>query len=312
MNPEAAPFQEASGSGAPRASGLTDNDWATLIERVRSGACTPFIGAGAAAGTLPLGSEIAERWACEFNYPLEDRHDLARVAQFIGVHRGDAVVPKDRIRRELQGIAPPDFSRADEPHSLLAALPLPLYITTNYDDFMTQALRARHREPKRDFCRWNSSPALREEPRVLKPGFQPTPSTPVVYHLHGLLDVADSLVLSEDDYLDFLVTVSRDEKLLPNQVKRALAGTSLLFVGYKLADWDFRVIHRGLVMAGEPSLRRLSVTVQLPPAEVNGAGARDYLNKYFGTMNVRVHWGTASEFLLELHGRLRESDGGGA
>ena len=43
--------------------------------------------------------------------------------------------------------------------------------------------------------------------------------------------------------------------------KKALAGASLLFIGYRLADWNFRVLHRGLVMAGESSLRRLSVTV---------------------------------------------------
>ena len=42
-------------------------------------------------------------------------------------------------------------------------------------------------------------------------------------------------MLTEDDYLDFLVAVSRDEELLPHQIQRALAGTSLLFVGYRLA-----------------------------------------------------------------------------
>ena len=70
-------------------------------------------------------------------------------------------------------------------------------------------------------------------------------------------------MLTEDDYLDFLVAIARDAALLPHQIQRALAGTSLLFVGYRLADWDFRVIHRGLVAATEASLRRLSVTVQL-------------------------------------------------
>lgn len=106
-------------------------------------------------------------------------------------------------------------------------------------------------------------------------------------------------MLTEDDYLDFLVAVSRDEMLLPHQIQRALAGASLLFVGYRLADWDFRVLHRGLVMAGEQSLRRLSVTVQLPATEA----AREYLDKYFGSMKVRVYWGTAAEFVEELSRR---------
>jgi hypothetical protein len=89
---------------------------------------------------------------------------------------------------------------------------------------------------------------------------------------------------------------------VPHQIQRALAGTSLLFVGYKLTDWDFRVLHRGLVMAGEQSLRRLSVTVQLRPTDA----AREYLDKYFGSMKVRVYWGTATEFVAELARRWNE------
>ena len=136
----------------------------------------------------------------------------------------------------------------------IAELPLPVYLTTNYDDFMIRALRHRGREPTREICRWNRSPALAAERVVLDPLAEPTPERPVVFHLHGYLDLAESLVLSEDDYLDFLVSVSRDESLLPHQIRRALAGTSLFFVGYALADWDFRVIHRGLVMAAEQSI----------------------------------------------------------
>ena len=108
----------------------------------------------------------------------------------------------------------------------------------------------------------------------MTPGFVPTPASPVVFHLHGRLSVPESLVLTEDDYLDFLVTVSRDQKLLPHQIKRAMAGASLLFIGYRLADWNFRVLHRGLVMAGEPSLRRLSVTVQLRATMRSGSISR--------------------------------------
>jgi SIR2-like domain len=285
---------------------VLDSDWLLLMRRIASGACTPFLGAGACSGTLPLGSDVAARWAGEHGYPLEDRSDLARVAQFVGVHQDDAMYPKELISAELAGVAPPDFSTQDEPHAVLARLPLSIYMTTNYDDFMTAALRHAGKEPRREICRWNTSPAVREQPTHLGNGLPPSPANPIVYHLHGHLDVPESLVLTEDDYLDFLVAVSRDDGLLPHQIQRALAGTSLLFVGYRLSDWDFRVIHRGLVMAGEQSLRRLSVTVQLPRADP----ARTYLDKYFGAMKVRVYWGSADDFMRELLARWRAfSDG---
>lgn len=266
------------------------------MSRIKAGNCTPFLGAGAAAGVLPLASEIAQRWARESDYALSDTADLARVAQFLAVRMGDGMIPKEKICAELEQVTAPDFGRPDEPHGVLASLPLPVFITTNYDDLMVRALRHRLKDPKVEICRWNHSPAIKEQRVVLSPGFAPTPAAPVVFHLHGRLGVPESLVLTEDDYVDFLVAVSREVKLLPHQIKKALAGASLLFIGYRLADWNFRVLHRGVVMAGEPSLRRLSVTVQLQgtPRE------REYLQKYFGMMNVRVYWGTAQQFVAEL------------
>ena len=194
-------------------------------------------------GTLPLGSDVATRWAGQHAYPLDDAYDLARVAQYVGVHADDAMFPKDLITEELKDFGPAGLQRRDEPHAVLAALPLPIYMTTNYDDFMSAALRHAGKEPRREICRWNASPAVREWPTHLgdEDGLPPSPANPIVYHLHGHLDVPESIVLTEDDYLDFLVAVSRDEGLLPHQIQRALAGTSLLFVGYRLSDWDFRV-----------------------------------------------------------------------
>jgi SIR2-like domain len=287
---------------------VVDSDWQLLLRRISTGACTPFLGAGACEGTIPLASELATRWALEHGYPLEDAYDLARVAQYVGVHQDDAMYPKELVSSELLAVSPPDFTVDTEPHAVLAALPLPIYMTTNYDDFMAEALRCQGKQPRREICRWNASPAVRAEPSPLLDGHgvPPSPANPIVYHLHGHLDLPESLVLTEDDYLDFLVAVSRDQDLLPHQIQRALAGTSLLFVGYRLSDWDFRVIHRGLVMAGEQSLRRLSVTVQLPRTDP----AQQYLDRYFGAMKVRVYWGSAGDFMLELRERWHAfSDG---
>ena len=60
-------------------------------------------------------------------------------------------------------------------------------------------------------------------------------------------------------------------------------------------------------MAAEQSLRRLSITVQLKPNEE----ARDYLDKYFSAMSLRVYWGTAQEFMAELHERWAAHAGTG-
>src|SRR5439155_15148136 len=158
--------------------GLRDEDWNLLLGRIDSGKCTPFLGAGACAGTLPTGKEIAGTWTERFGFPLEDVQDLARVAQFLGVHQDDAMFAKEQIASDFKGLGPPNFAAEGEPHAVLADLPLPLYLTTNYDDFMMQALRWRRKEPRREICRWNRSPAVAAEPAVLDPLAKPTPEDP--------------------------------------------------------------------------------------------------------------------------------------
>jgi hypothetical protein len=340
---------------------LKESDWKILLRRIRKGKCTPFLGAGACCSRLPLGSEIAKTWAEEFKYPLDDCRDLARVAQFLAVQY-DPMFPKEEIlERFFKAVAPPDFGDPDEPHAVLAGLPLPVYMTTNYDDFMAQALESRHKDPRRELCCWNE--LVKDEPSIFAsaPGFDPTPANPIVFHLHGHNEVPESLVLTEDDYLDFLVNISRDHDLLPPRIQRAMAEASLLFVGYSLADLNFRVIFRGLVTSTERALRRISVTVQLPvpramdevylrngdrisgqiveegkagitiDAEAIGlisvdkslvdrimahhdqeAQARtkqqQYLDEYFGKIDMRVYWGTAKEFMSELRERAASEE----
>jgi SIR2-like domain len=282
--------------------------WNFLLPEVADGNCTPFLGAGACAGTLPLGSDVAKAWAAEYEYPLKDSSDLPRVAQFVAL-AGGAMFPKNELRRELSNLGPPDFEAPDEPHGMLAELPIRVYITTNYDDFMVQALRAKGKDPVQEVCRWNSN--VQEAASLLDPEFEPTVERPIVFHLHGHFGLPDSIVLTEDDYLDFLVEISRNPNLLPHQIRRALSRASLLFVGYRMADWNFRVLHRGLVMATERSLGHLSVTVQVPPTRPEEEARAvekelEYLNQYFGAMNVQVYWGTASDFVSDLRARWRE------
>ena len=287
---------------------MEEKHWDTLLQRVKDGRCTPFLGAGAAAGTLPLGADIAKEWAKELHHPLkEDAEDLARIAQFLAV-RHDPMYPKERIRTSFDGHGPPDFDLPYEPHGVLADLPLSVYLTTNYDDFMMQALRSRGKEPERELCRWNDHPAVRRAPSPFSgpEGFEPTPARPIVYHLHGLLELPESLVLTEDDYIDFLVNVSRDlDSRIPPRIQEAVAEASLLFLGYQLRDLDFRVLYRGLVGLVNPSGKRFSFTVQMGPPTKPESKERvqEYLRDYFERMDVRVFWGTAHEFAAELRRR---------
>src|SRR5207245_1091461 len=116
---------------------------------------------------LPTGSRLAAAWATRFQYPFQDTENLARVMQYVATtqYAGDADSLKQRLVSEyFSEASTPDFGAPYQVHRVLADCELPLYVTTNYDDFMFTALaRTPGRLPRRDISAWYVS-ALSEKP----------------------------------------------------------------------------------------------------------------------------------------------------
>ena len=78
---------------------------------------------------------------------------------------------------------------------------------------------------------------------VLSP--PPSADNPVVLHLFGTDQDPASMVLTEDNHLDYLARISHDQEIfLPASVNALLAKNTLLFLGYRLEDLDLKVILR--------------------------------------------------------------------
>jgi SIR2-like domain len=287
-----------------------EDDWVNLLQKIRTGRCVPFVGAGASHPALPLGDDVAAEWASDHDYPLANRTDLAHVAQYLAV-KYDSTFPKYELQDKFREAAPPDFEDEEDVHGLLAEMHLPVYVTTNYDNFLVKALRAEHREPRQEYCRWSKE--LRGYEGMLRPEERPNVANPLVYHLHGHLGVPESLVLAEDDYLDFLANMIVDAAgMFPPQVKLAMGSSSLLFLGYRLADWDLRILLRWLNSMS--SMASIHMSVQLAPVgddddEQATSRVLNYLDKYFDRIKVRVFWGTCQDFARELRRRLKIGGG---
>jgi len=177
------------------------------------------------------------------------------------------------------------------------------------------ALQARGRHPRRETVAWRES--LRQDAGRPHYDLDPpaTRDEPVVLHLFGVDEDLLSMVLTEDDYLDYLARISRDhEYLLPTSVNEALASTTLLFLGYRLEDMDLKVIMRGLLT--NLDLERwdmLHVAVQLEAAPVDEAKNEEvvrYFQKYFSKSKIDVYWGSTQQFVHELHTRWQEHSHG--
>ena len=189
-----------------------------------------------------------------------------------------------------------------DPLRLLAELPVHTYITTSHHDFIEVALRRAGKEPRTEICRWHKG--LEGIPSVFEDDYQPTKEEPLVYHLHGSNAYPGSLVLTEDDHMEFLVAISqnigRDTDPIPRRVRQAMADSSLVLLGYTLCNWDFRVLFWGLIKPRP--LHQTSVSVQLEPGELE----RNYLQKYLSEFEFQIYWGDVYQYAQELRQALVE------
>jgi SIR2-like domain len=237
----------------------------------------------------------------------DEAKKLERVAQFLSIDDDGFANPmfvKKEFANLFEALPHPRFDEIrNEPHRVLAKLPFPVYLTSNFDDWMEQALKHENKEPCIAVCPWNKH--IKEVPTV-DPEAHYTQWSPLVYHFHGRTPYAESAVVTEDDYFEFLINIAQNNKLLAHRVDRAIGGGSLLFLGYTLSDWHFLVLFRLLANNLRENPRN-HVAVQLAPSDGDGSAryqrAVKYLSSYFRHLNVRVYWGTCQEFCHELRER---------
>jgi hypothetical protein len=197
---------------------------------------------------------------------------------------------------------------ASEPYRVLAGLNLPLYLTATAGNLLSRALEATGKKPEILIAPWNQEAMQFESVYQREPSYQPTPDRPLVYHLFGSLEVPHTLVLTEDDYLDYLIGVTKNRDRIPPRVRRATSDASLLFLGFRLDDWDFRVLFRSILDPEGKSRRGdfVHVAAQVDPEEgrfIDPAGARNFFERYIQDADIAVYWGTVKDFTRELASR---------
>ena len=307
----------------------------TVADRVKMGRVVPIISNRVNHNLVLGGYDNTKQKYVEYtNYPLDKSHPFPQVAQFTKVIDENVtdlrVLKEDYINfvknrlfdiAEKDGVSPdvlaevesefddvafsefserlgyPRFDQDDiDPLLILADLPLPIYLTTSYHDFIEVALRRVGKTPHTEVCRWHKG--LEGIPSAFEEDYQPTVEAPLVYHLHGYDEYPESLVLTDDDHMQFLIAISqnigRDTDPIPRRVRQAMADSSLLLLGFHLEKIDFRVIFWGLIKPRP--LQQTSVSVQLTPGEVE----QTYLQKYLDEFEFKVYWGDIQQYTQEL------------
>jgi NAD-dependent SIR2 family protein deacetylase len=272
-------------------------DWEPLLFNLKKQKLVPFLGAGASLGFdgapgLPSSSTLAETLTQECGYPGSDTRDFLRVAQYYALKFGEL-----RLRESVHEQLSPAQAKPGEVHRILAGWPIKVVLTTNYDHLMERAFSKRDKDPaKALYKRRGDQEQIKTPPSVDKP---------LVYKLHGSLDDVDSMVITEDNYIDFLISLIEGNPKLPDAISAIFRTDSILFIGYGLKDWNIRVLLR--YFRKDDDIRSFAVQRDLRVA-ANEAASREWESMvlYWERKNISVYNCDALAFLRELDRRYQE------
>lgn len=231
------------------------NELRALIDAVKSKRCILFLGAGVHVPPPedsqykyppderpPLGSKLAEILdkKCGYSnlFPNEKNAlDLQRVSLCFET---EPYLGRNELVKELK-LNLAGNKKASPALKMLAELPFPIIVTTNYDSLLESALR-----PKKDPVIFVYNP----KPNGNTPDYDgdPTENRPLVFKMHGDLDKPESIVITDEDYITFVQRMSDKIKQqpIPETVLYRMGRWPTLFVGYSMHDYNLRLLFRTL------------------------------------------------------------------
>lgn len=220
---------------------VIDNDfWLELTETIRRGNCVLLLGPGVSTDDkgIPfsnlLARTLASDPALQSSPDLVDAENLPHVAQLFQQKKRSRITLELKVKEFYNSV----MDQTTDFHQEMAALPFTLCINTTPDDFFFNALKQINpKEPIRSAYNFkrsnkNSITNVNDSHR------------PVVYNLYGTPSEQDSLVLTENDLIEFLVAVIKSTPPLPDAIRGKCGDkeTSFLFVGFGFHQWYMRIL----------------------------------------------------------------------
>lgn len=309
--------------------------WNTLKGKYRNKLLTPVIGPGLSERILGPRDEFTADWAERIEFPLDetDRDKLEQVSLFYAADKTSDQAHYDfvealrqhTLQRSAPRLGPPDQASdlspllkkisdqvwdedPGDPLFQLAGMDFGVFITTCQDTLLTKALVKHGKQPQPFRCQWKRGETAQDMTNVSLDD----PTKPVVFYLFGNIEEPESLVLSLDDVLDYLIYVTKGNRI-PEPIWRVLTQRSALFLGFDGDEWGLRTLLRSIINSEAIALfkGKDQVAVQIEPREErlrSPAKARRYLERTLEhtTSTFNVFWFRAEDFIANFQTELNK------
>jgi hypothetical protein len=254
-----------------------------------------------------------------------DCENLMLVSSWVEHGRGDRPRLHRKLREYLANERRPLPS--NRLHELLARVanerPMAI-ITTNYDDLAELALVERgvpfdlfvvaidRSSPGmhvpgttlfRPAGKRELRPVTAEEPilEVELEGGEVRLKRTAVFKMHGHIGRTvrndDTFVITEEDYVSFLGRLGSGDSVIPADLVNLMQSRTLLFLGYALRDWNFRVLLDRLNRMRHQAIRSYAIAYDIDPAE----------SRLWDQRNVSVFNADLNEFVPRLDAALAQT-----
>ena len=319
--------------------------WEDIVQGLRDEAVVPVISRRVINKCLPGYDTFTTQWATDIEYPFPLSLTVPKIAQYLAVMH-NARGAKDRYLRfskeyllaqmkagypeahpfldlleqesadltfsqTLNKLAHPGFATLEEhPLRILAEFKLPLYIMTSYHTVMEQMLVEAGVNPHPTICYWekglkHKTPSVFEE----NDEYEPTSDEPLVFHLFGIDSNSRSMIVIEDEHLEFLQGIAeRKVAAIHQAITSTYKHKSLLLIGFDLMSWEFRLMFASLIKPYLHDLEPMNLSIQLAHIQDDPLKPQEqeqyiaYFERYLGT-KFNVYWGTPYQFCETLFER---------
>ena len=222
----------------PTIGAMREVDWASLTSSVESGRCILMLGPDAFVAQfdgeeLPVAVGLArfvkERLGAR--YAELDPFRPWAVAQ-VAVAEEDPNTLRAWVHEFYN-----TFNTESAALNNLASLPFQLIINTSPGFSAALAFKRTRSKTYVDF--YDRTAPVRSTPFP-----DPSQAAPVLYGLYGSLEKPSSMILSETDRFDFLISIITGCPPLPEKLTSALCDPqqSFLFLGFNLVQWQLRML----------------------------------------------------------------------
>lgn len=195
-----------------------------------------------------LGRELAEHLADKAGFakrhPRDTPTNLQRVAfdfELDERHNRQSLVAE--IRQQVEtGKKPSPVLRG------LAELDFPLVMTTNYDTLFETALVQAGKKPIVGAYKKDRYATTTDNPEF-------DADSPFVYKIHGDIGHPESVVVTDEDYIDFILRMNerRPSNPVPDTFAYYFKVWPILFLGYRLNDYNLRLLFKTLTWSVDQS-----------------------------------------------------------